>query len=117
MRGTVDFVSVLLSALLPPVAVFLQVGIGLQFWVNLVLCCFFWVPGQVHALYVTAHKGRSAEEGMTTFVALLVALFIPPIAVALKRGVVSLSLVINVVLCFVFWFPAVLHALWVATHD
>ena len=43
---------VLLAVLLPPVAVFLRVGIGKHFWINLILCIFFWVPGIVHALIV-----------------------------------------------------------------
>ena len=32
-----DIIRILLSILLPPVGVFLQVGIGLQFWINIVL--------------------------------------------------------------------------------
>ena len=117
MKGTVDFVSVLLAAALPPVAVFLQVGLGLSFWINLVLSLVFFVPGQVHALWVVATKGRGADEGMTTFAALLIALFLPPVAVFMKRGVASVSFWLNVVLCLVFWLPGILHALWVATHD
>ncbi len=32
-----DLIRLLLSILLPPLGVFLQVGIGLQFWLNLLL--------------------------------------------------------------------------------
>jgi uncharacterized membrane protein YqaE (UPF0057 family) len=46
------FVEVLIALFLPPLAVALRSGLGLQFVINLVLCLFFWVPGIVHAVYV-----------------------------------------------------------------
>jgi uncharacterized membrane protein YqaE (UPF0057 family) len=45
-------------------------------------------------------------------VLILLAIFLPPVAVALKSGA-GQSLVINIVLCFLFWIPAVIHALLV----
>lgn len=45
-------------------------------------------------------------------VLILLAIFLPPVAVALKSGA-GTSLVINIVLCFLFWIPAVIHALLV----
>ncbi|MFO0917894.1 MAG: YqaE/Pmp3 family membrane protein [Planctomycetaceae bacterium] len=41
----------LLAILLPPVAVLLC-GKPMQALLNLVLTCFFWIPGMVHALFV-----------------------------------------------------------------
>ena len=37
---------------------------------------------------------------------------LPPLAVYLKTNSVKATL-LNVVLCFLFWVPAVIHALWV----
>ncbi|HBR95393.1 YqaE/Pmp3 family membrane protein [Coraliomargarita algicola] len=47
-----DIIRILLSILLPPVGVFLQVGIGLQFWINIVLTLLGYIPGIIHALYI-----------------------------------------------------------------
>lgn len=41
----------LIAILLPPVAV-LMCGKPMQALLNLLLTCFFWVPGMVHALFV-----------------------------------------------------------------
>ncbi len=45
-------------------------------------------------------------------VAIIVSILLPPLAVGLKEGL-GLSLVINIVLCFLFVIPGVIHALWV----
>lgn len=47
-----DVLRILLSILLPPLGVFLQVGIGLQFWVNILLTLLGYVPGVIHAVYI-----------------------------------------------------------------
>lgn len=37
----------------PPLAVYLTVGLGTQFWINLVLTFFFtWIPGVIHAVWL-----------------------------------------------------------------
>lgn len=51
-----DLIRILLSILLPPVGVFLQVGIGLQFWINIVLTLLGYIPGIVHAIYIIATR-------------------------------------------------------------
>lgn len=51
-----DFIRVLLSILLPPVGVFLQVGIGLQFWLNILLTICGYIPGIVHAVWIIARR-------------------------------------------------------------
>lgn len=43
---------VLLAILLPPLGVFLTVGIGLQFWVNILLTLLGYIPGIIHALWI-----------------------------------------------------------------
>ncbi|MGY6647241.1 YqaE/Pmp3 family membrane protein [Wenyingzhuangia sp. IMCC45574] len=52
---------------------------------------------------------------MNKVVLIILSFFIPPLAVFLKRGV-DKHLFINIVLCFVFWIPAILHSLWVVTQ-
>ncbi|HYI70036.1 MAG TPA: YqaE/Pmp3 family membrane protein [Skermanella sp.] len=47
-----DIVRILLAILLPPLGVFLQVGIGVQFWINILLTILGYIPGIIHALYV-----------------------------------------------------------------
>lgn len=43
---------VILAILLPPAAVAAKSGITSQFWLNLILTLFFFVPGMIHALIV-----------------------------------------------------------------
>jgi len=51
-----DLLRVILSILLPPLGVFLQVGIGMHFWLNIVLTLLGYVPGLVHAIWIIAKK-------------------------------------------------------------
>lgn len=47
-----DIIRILLAIFLPPLGVFLQVGFGGQFWLNLLLTILGYIPGIIHALYV-----------------------------------------------------------------
>ena len=47
-----DIIRIILALLLPPVGVFLQVGFGAQFWINVILTILGYIPGIIHALYV-----------------------------------------------------------------
>ncbi|AXR06440.1 YqaE/Pmp3 family membrane protein [Salinimonas sediminis] len=47
-----DIIRIILSILLPPLGVFLQVGIGVQFWINVVLTLLGYIPGIIHAIYI-----------------------------------------------------------------
>jgi len=47
-----DVIRIILSILIPPLGVFLQVGIGLQFWINIVLTLLGYIPGVIHAIYI-----------------------------------------------------------------
>ena len=49
-----DCLRVVLSVLIPPLGVFLQVGFGLQFWINLLLTLLGYIPGLIHAIWVIA---------------------------------------------------------------
>lgn len=51
-------VEVLCAVLLPPLAVFLVAGLGTTFCVNVLLTLLGYLPGVIHALWVTfASKG------------------------------------------------------------
>ncbi|AGF53019.1 salt-stress induced hydrophobic peptide [Synechocystis sp. PCC 6803] len=52
-----DIVKIICAILLPPLGVFLQVGIGKDFWINLLLTIFgLYILGLVHAIWVIARE-------------------------------------------------------------
>ncbi len=55
-EGTADIIRILLAILLPPVGVFFEVGLGLHFWLNIVLTLFGYIPGIIHAVWVILRK-------------------------------------------------------------
>jgi uncharacterized membrane protein YqaE (UPF0057 family) len=55
-RAGADILRVLLAIVLPPVGVFLQVGLGLHFWLNILLTLIGYVPGIVHAVWIILRR-------------------------------------------------------------
>lgn len=55
-EANADIVRVLLAILLPPLGVFLQVGFGLHFWLNVILTLLGYVPGIVHAVWIILRR-------------------------------------------------------------
>ncbi|MCR9254873.1 MAG: YqaE/Pmp3 family membrane protein [Alphaproteobacteria bacterium] len=51
-----DILRILIAILLPPLGVFLQVGIGLHFWLNILLTLLGYFPGIIHAVYIIAKR-------------------------------------------------------------
>lgn len=51
-----DLIRIIFAILLPPVGVFLQVGLGASFWINILLTLLGYIPGIVHAVWVIAKK-------------------------------------------------------------
>jgi uncharacterized membrane protein YqaE (UPF0057 family) len=47
-------------------------------------------------------------------VLIIISILLAPVAVFLKKGA-GKDLVINIVLCFLFYLPAVIHAIWLVT--
>ncbi|MCW8108606.1 YqaE/Pmp3 family membrane protein [Alteromonas ponticola] len=47
-----DIIRIILSILLPPLGVFLQVGLGKHFWINVILTLLGYIPGIIHAIYI-----------------------------------------------------------------
>lgn|GEM_PF-40263 len=54
--GYMDIIRIIFAILLPPVGVFLQVGLGLQFWINIVLTLLGYIPGIIHAIWIIATR-------------------------------------------------------------
>ncbi|MDF3919314.1 YqaE/Pmp3 family membrane protein [Salinicola sp. LHM] len=51
-----DIIRIIFAIILPPVGVFLQVGLGLQFWINVVLTLLGYIPGIIHAIWIIATR-------------------------------------------------------------
>ena len=51
-----DAIRILLAIILPPLGVFLQVGLGLHFWLNILLTIFGYVPGIIHAVWIILRR-------------------------------------------------------------
>ena len=49
---------------------------------------------------------------MNKILLVIVAIFLPPVAVFLKTGA-GKDLIINILLCLLVYVPGILHALWV----
>ena len=116
-EGSLDFVRVICAYFLPPLGVFLQVGLGTHFWINLILTFMGGIPGVIHAVWVIASVGENGEEAaepMPTFIALMLAAFLPPVAVFMRAGVMPALL--NCVLTLFFVLPGTLHAVWVVVN-
>lgn len=49
-----DILRIVLAIVLPPLGVFLQVGLTKHFWINVLLTILGYIPGIVHAIWVIA---------------------------------------------------------------
>lgn len=49
-----DLVRIIIAIILPPLGVFMQVGLGKHFWINILLTLLGYIPGIVHAVWVIA---------------------------------------------------------------
>ena len=47
-----DVLRIIAAILLPPLGVFLQVGLNRDFWINVILTILGYVPGIIHAIYI-----------------------------------------------------------------
>ncbi len=55
-----SIIRILAAIFLPPLGVFLTVGFGGAFWINLLLTIFgFYIGGIVHAIWVIAKHDKS----------------------------------------------------------
>lgn len=51
-----DLVKIILAIILPPLGVFLEVGFGKHFWINILLTLLGFIPGIIHAVYIIATR-------------------------------------------------------------
>jgi uncharacterized membrane protein YqaE (UPF0057 family) len=51
-----DLVRIICAIILPPLGVFLQVGLGPQFFLNILLTLLGYIPGIVHAVWIIAKR-------------------------------------------------------------
>jgi len=49
---TKGVLRIILAIFLPPLGVFLQVGLGMHFWINLLLTFLGYIPGIIHAVWI-----------------------------------------------------------------
>lgn len=49
-----DIIRIIAAIFLPPLGVFLQVGIGKDFWINILLTFLGYIPGIIHAIWIIA---------------------------------------------------------------
>jgi uncharacterized membrane protein YqaE (UPF0057 family) len=60
------FVLIIISILLPPLAVFLKQRAGKDFLINILLCFLFYVPAIIHAIWLVTKK-KEVGSGLSLF--------------------------------------------------
>ncbi|MBB3951393.1 uncharacterized membrane protein YqaE (UPF0057 family) [Aureimonas jatrophae] len=51
-----DLIKIIIAIILPPLGVFMEVGLGKHFWINIILTLLGYIPGIVHAVWVIARR-------------------------------------------------------------
>lgn len=51
-----DVIRVVVAILLPPLGVFLQIGLGIHFWLNILLTLLGYIPGIIHAVWTIMRR-------------------------------------------------------------
>jgi len=51
-----DILRLIVAILLPPLGVFLQVGLTMQFWINVLLTLLGYIPGIIHAVWIILRR-------------------------------------------------------------
>jgi len=51
-----ELIKIIVSIILPPLGVFMQVGIGKHFWLNILLTLLGYIPVFIHAIWVIAKE-------------------------------------------------------------
>lgn len=51
-----DLIKILIAVILPPLGVFLEVGLSKHFWLNILLTILGFLPGIIHAVYIIAKR-------------------------------------------------------------
>ncbi len=53
--------NVIVAILLPPLGVFMAMGVSQALLINVLLTLLGWVPGVIHALWILSKKAEQAE--------------------------------------------------------
>jgi uncharacterized membrane protein YqaE (UPF0057 family) len=56
-----NIIQIVACIVLPPLGVFLSVGFGSAFIINVLLTLLGWLPGVIHALWVMTKKAEQAN--------------------------------------------------------
>jgi uncharacterized membrane protein YqaE (UPF0057 family) len=56
-----NLTQIILAIVLPPVGVFLSVGIGSALIINVLLTILGWLPGVIHALWVINQEAEKSR--------------------------------------------------------
>ena len=51
-----DVIRIVVAILLPPLGVFLQIGLGVHFWLNILLTLLGYIPGIIHAVWTIVRR-------------------------------------------------------------
>ena len=54
-----NIIELILTILIPPLGVFLKVGLSTHFWINLVLTILGYIPGVVHGLWIVLGRSKT----------------------------------------------------------
>lgn len=61
-----ELLKLIVGILLPPLGVFLQVGLTMHFWINILLTLLGYLPGLVHAIWIIATHSTEAQLAGTS---------------------------------------------------
>ncbi|TFK90118.1 UPF0057-domain-containing protein [Polyporus arcularius HHB13444] len=53
---TSDVILYFLALFIPPLTVFFKRGLAADFWINILLWIFGWIPGVIHAWYIISRS-------------------------------------------------------------
>jgi len=51
-----DILRLICAIFIPPLGVFLQVGLTTQFWINVLLTLLGYIPGILHAVWIILRR-------------------------------------------------------------
>lgn len=54
--NNMDILRLIAAIFLPPLGVFMQVGLSGQFWLNILLTLLGYVPGIIHAVWIILRR-------------------------------------------------------------
>jgi uncharacterized membrane protein YqaE (UPF0057 family) len=55
---------IVLGILIPPLGVFLAVGVSSTLFINILLTLLGWVPGSIHAVWAIAKQDQALNESV-----------------------------------------------------